>query len=386
MTKACLLTTRIGRLQRWALIVGSIGAAVCAADAYFWPPRFFPAYLCGWLLWWGVSSGSLAISMIHHLTGGAWGAAIRRPLESAAAQMPLLAISFVPVWLGMRTIYAWSDLEHASAEPLGPFKSWYLTENGFLWRATIYFACWSLLAIVLNRLSVAVHTDSRPRLRTLGLLSGPGLLLWGLTVTFASIDWVMSLEPHWSSTTFGVLIAAGQGVGAMSMAIALLIVLADAVPLESATSPDVLNDLGNFLLAFVMFWAYISFTQFLIIWSGNLPEEIPWYLRRAGGGWQFVAAALAVFHFAVPFLLLLVRGTKRQPRRLLVVAILLLVMRFLDWQWLVMPAFSSSPWNITWTTIGAPLGIGGFWLASCLWRLETRARLPLIAFGKEAAA
>jgi len=377
-------TTSIERLQRGALVAGCVGAAVCGVEACFRPARFFPAYLSGWLLWWGVSCGSLAIAMIHHLTGGAWGAAIRRPLEAAAAQMSLMAILFAPIWLGLRTLYAWADAEHSSAESMSPLKGWYLSETGFLWRAVAYFVFWSVLALVLNGLSAAGNADRRGRSRALGLISGPGLVLWGLAVTFAAIDWVMSLEPHWSSTTFGVLVAAGQGVGALSVAIALLIIASGAEP--STPMADVLNDLGNFLLAFVMFWAYISFTQFLIIWSGNLPEETPWYLRRASGGWQFVAMALAAFHFAVPFLLLLVRNTKRQPRRLLAVTLLLLIMRLVDWQWLVMPTFVSSPLDIAWTTIAAPIGIGGFWVAGCLWRLSARGALAGIGLGKEATA
>jgi hypothetical protein len=373
------VSARLARLRNLSLVTGLVGAAVCAAEALFAPQRFYPAYLAAWLFWWGVSSGSLAIAMIHHLSGGAWGLAIRRILEAAYVQLPIVAIGFVPIWLGLPRLYEWADAEHVSHDPLLQQKAWYLNETAFIIRAVIYFMLWSLVGLILSRLSIARAGDPRGRLRALALISGPGLLIWGLGVTFASIDWAMSLEPHWASTTFGVLVAAGQAVGAMSLAIAILALVGDVEPFATLAPTDVRHDLGNFLLAFVMFWAYISFTQFLIIWSANLPEETPWYLQRGTGGWQWIAALLAVMHFAVPFLLLLARQTKRNTHRLVSVALLLTFMRIVDWNWLVMPTFAESLASaLSLSMFAAPIAIGGLWLASFSWRLSARADLPMV--------
>jgi hypothetical protein len=299
--------------------------------------------------------------------------AIRPVLKAAQLLMPLLAILFVPVLFGLPLLYMWARPEAVAADALLQHKRPYLNETAFFARAAAYFVLWSLLAIVLQGLA---RSRSQRLPRWLALVSGPGLVLWGLAVTFASIDWAMSLEPHWSSSSYGVLIAAGQAVAAMAFAITVLVWLRDWPPLSPLTSPDVLNDLGNFLLAMVMFWAYIAFTQFLIIWSGNLPEEATWYLHRSKGGWQMIAVLLAAFHFAVPFLLLLVRQTKRQASRLLTVALLVLGMRLVDWNWLVMPALypggvARYPVGVTvlWVHVAAFLGIGGLWLAAFSWLL-----------------
>jgi len=367
------LRTRLAKWRRIALLVGVLAAAACAAGAFYRPAEFFPAYLTAWLFWWGISMGSLAIAMIHHLTGGQWGLAVRRILEAAYSLIPVVGVLFVPLLFGLPALYLWARPDEVARDSQLLHKAPYLNVTAYMTRAAGYFIVWTVLALVLNRLST-IH--SRPALRQRSLWSGPGLVVWGLTVTFAAIDWSMSLEPHWTSSTYGALVAVGQGVGALSLAIAVLIGVRDVVPWSAMATPDCLNDLGNFLLAFVMFWAYIAFTQFLIIWSGNLPEESMWYMHRAGG-WQWIAAALACFHFAVPFLLLLARDVKRQPRRLLTVALLLLLMRLLDWNWLVMPAFYPEPWHLSWFQLAAPIAIGGIWLSAFFLQLARRAMLPV---------
>jgi hypothetical protein len=368
------LKARLKKWRRAALLSGLLAAVACAAGATYRPAEFYPAYLTAWLFWWSISMGSLAIAMIHHLTGGQWGLAIRRILEAAYSLMPLLGVLFVPVLFALPTLYRWARPDEVARDPQLLHKEPYLNATGYMVRAGSYFVMWTILALVLNRLSARVPAEGR---RGLALWSGPGLLVWGLSVTFAAIDWAMSLEPHWSSSSYGVLVAAGQGVGAMSLAIAVLIGVRDLAPWSALATPDCLNDLGNFLLAFVMFWAYIAFTQFLIIWSGNLPEESSWYLHRGGGGWPWIAALLAGFHFAVPFLLLLARDTKRQPRSLLVVAFLLLVMRLVDWNWLVMPAFYPQQWHMSWAQVAAPIAVGGVWISAFLMQLGRRAMLPV---------
>jgi hypothetical protein len=369
-------TATLARLMRRTLVVGVIAAIVSAGVAFLYPKDFYPAYLVTFLFWLGISLGCLAISMIHHLTGGGWGIAIRRILESGASVVLLMAVLFIPIALGMGTLYRWSDPDYVAGDEILERKVHYLNVGAFLIRAAIYFAVWSGCSLLLNvGTFTADSAVQERRQRWLSLVSGPGLILWGLAVTFAAVDWAMSLEAHWFSSMFGVLFMAGQAVSGFSLAVLVGVLL-----LRQPASPNVLtgarlHDLGNFLLAFVMFWSYVSFMQFLIIWEANLPEETPWYLRRREGGWQYVVGLLMVMHFLVPFLLLLARQVKRNVRRMLRIAMLLLVMRFVDLCWIVLPTFSER-FYLPWPLLVTMPAVGGLWLAAFTWRLSVRG--PLI--------
>ena len=367
--------TRFGLI---ALLVGVVLAALSAAGWRFQPAQFFPAYLVALLFWLGISLGCLAIVMLHHLTGGGWGLPVRRVLEASASTLPLLAALFLPLLWGLPELYLWARPDAVAGDEILQKKVQYLNIDGFQMRAAAYFIIWILLSFVLNRWSAGTDAAGEPqRRRWLSLLSGPGLVLWCLTVTFAAIDWGMSLEPHWFSSIYGVLFIGGQGVAGLSLAILAVTILRDHPPWSEDLTLPRLNDLASLLLAFVLFWSYVSFTQFLIIWSGNLPEETPYYLHRSAGGWQWIAAVLATLHFLVPFLLLLSRQTKRNPRWLAGIAALLLVMRFVDLYWLVMPTFSPGRFTLHWLNLVAPLAVGGLWLAMFTWRLSVRAALPV---------
>ena len=367
----------VARVRRVSLAVGVLASAGCAAAATWFPAEFYPAYLVAYLFWLGVALGSWAIAMIHQLTGGAWGLVIRRVLESAYATMPLLAVLFLPIIAGMHYLYPWVRPEAAN-DPVLREKSLYLNVEFFYVRAAIYFAIWITLPWLLNRWSAARSPEAEtPRRRWRQLLSGPGLLLYGLTVTFASIDWAMSLEPHWYSSMYGVIFMAGQAVSALSLAIVAAVLLADFQPWRQIVSRQRWHDLGNLLLALVMFWSYVAFMQYLIVWAGNLPEETPWYVHRSRGGWQYVVLILMGFHFAVPFLLLLSRNVKRHTGRLVAVALWLLVMRWVDLYWLIMPSFYPDGFYLHWLNLLTPLAIGGLWMAMFAWRLSARAQLPI---------
>jgi len=373
------LNAEVARLRMPGLIVGVVAAVICAIAAFWIPKYFFPAYLVAFLFWWGLSLGCLALSLLTHLTGGGWGRSIRRVLEAGYSTLPLMALAFIPLLFGMPYLYEWAQPEHVAHDEILQRKEAYLNIPFFTYRAIGYFVIWIGLGAWVSWLSSGYDPeDEARRRRYLALLAGPGLIIWVLTVTFASIDWAMSLEPHWFSSMFPVIFLAGQGISALSFAIIVTIVLRMYRPIaEVATSPR-LNDLGNLLLAFVMFWTYVSFTQYLIIWSGNLPEEAPWYLKRSNNGWELVALLMIVLNFLTPFLLLLMRQTKRNLQRFITVAILLLAMRVIDLYWTVVPTFSPGRIWLNGLILITPLAIGGFWLAMFAWRLPARAALPVV--------
>jgi hypothetical protein len=367
------------RFQRAALVVGILFGIASVAGAYANPQQFFQSYLMAWLYWAGLAVGCLAVLMIHHLSGGSWGMVIRRILEAGSRTLPLLALLFVPVLLGMRHLFIWTRPEVLAADELIRHKAPYLNLPFFLARTVLYFAVWIALGFFLNRWSRRQDETGSDEAADRGIqrLSAGGLVLVVLTMTFASVDWVMSLEPHWFSTMFGALILVGQGLGGLSLAIATLILLSRYRPLSEIVTPACLHDLGKLLLAFVMVWAYFSFSQFLIIWAGNLPEEIPWYLSRLAGGWQWIGLALVLLHFVLPFMLLLSRSLKRDARPLAWVAVLVLVMHLVDVFWHTQPAFSGGDFRLHWLDAAATLGVGGIWLAFFIGTLRRRPLAPL---------
>ncbi|MFQ5737677.1 MAG: hypothetical protein ACE5JX_01580 [Acidobacteriota bacterium] len=365
-------------IQRASFMVGGIGLVALAFLGLFNPGLFFRSYLLSYLFWLQISLGSLAILMLHHMVGGGWGFVIRRLLEAATRTLPLMALLFLPLLLGLRELFEWARPEAVEDEILR-HKALYLNVPFFVVRAALYFAIWILLSYFLNKRSLQQDRIGDPGLtRKLQILSGPGLVLYGATVTFSSIDWAMSLEPHWFSTIYGMMFMVGQSLTALAFAIVALKVFSAHPPLDSVVTPKHFHDLGNLTLAFVMLWAYLSFSQYLITWSGNLPEEIPWYLHRIHGGWQYIGLFLILFHFTLPFLLLLSRVNKRSGRSLALLAGFILMLRFVDLFWLIVPALDwQEGLNFHWSDLFAILGIGGVWCALFTRRLGERALLPL---------
>ena len=369
---------RWDRMQKKSLAVGFIAAVLCVGGALIHPPSFFRAYLPAYIFWIGIPVGCLVLLMLHHLVGGRWGFMIQRVLEAAIQTLPLMALLFVPLFFGLSDLYPWARTEVVAADPLLQQKAAYLNIPFFVARTVAYFAVWIVLGRLLVTWSLQQDQSADDKL-TLRLqrLSGPGLVLYGLTVSFATIDWIMSLEPKWYSTLFGMIFMVSFGLAALALAILATRFLASEKPLAQVVSPDRWHDLGNLLLALVMFWAYLNFSQFLLIWSANLAEEIPWYLHRIGGGWEWVAIALIVFQFTLPFVLLLSRDTKRNSRTLAVVAAAILFMHWLDTLWMVAPSFYPARFHIHWLDVAASVGIGGFWLAAFVAHLKARSLVPL---------
>jgi hypothetical protein len=364
------------RLQGPARMVGLAALVLALLGAFLDPAQFFRSYLTAYLFWLGIALGSLAILMLQHITGGTWGVVIRRSLESATRTLPLMAVLFLPLLLGLGHLYEWANPEHVAHDPILQHKSIYLNVPFFLVRAVLYFSVWLTLMYFLNRWSAEQDAGADVEKR-LEYVSRGGLLLFTLTMTFASIDWAMSLEPHWFSTIYGILFIGGQVLSAWAFVIPVLVLIAERPPFSAYITADQFHDLGKLLLGFVMIWSYFAFSQFLIIWAGNLPEETPWYLSRLHGGWEWIGGAEIVAHFALPFLVLLSRDLKRNGPMLAAVALGVLFMRFVDLFWMIQPAFSPGEFTLHWLDLVTLVGVGGLWLSQLVGQLKARPALPL---------
>jgi len=367
--------------KRW-LEIGAAAALAAIAGAATANEQFLRGYLIGYVLVLGFSLGSLALLMLGHLTGGNWWMIGRRVMEAAIGNLPLLTILFVPIWLGRHGLYVWMDPAYVAAHHGVAAKSGYLNEGFWTVRAVIYFGIWNLWAVALRGGSWKQDDDSSPRVwQRLKSWAAPGILVYALTITLAATDWVMSLDPTWSSTIYGLFIIISQVLAVMALLIVVLCTLRPFAPYNRILGADQLHDYGKLMLAFTMVWAYFSFSQWLIIWSGNLPEEISWYLDRIRGGWQVVAVALVLLQFALPFLLLLSRDLKRDARKLVPVALLVLVMRYVDIYWLVapnpFPGTGAETHHLVyhWTYFVAPLALVSLWLGNFFRQLAKRPLL-----------
>lgn len=368
----------LARYQRRFLLVGGAGAALSVAGWVINPAQFFQSYLTAYMLVLGATLGCLALGMVHQLSGGAWGVVTRRLIGAAARVLPVLTILFLPVVAGMSHLYEWTHADVVSADAVLRGKSAYLNTPFFLVRAVCYFAVWNLISSLLNRWSLEQDRTGDPGLsRNMQALSGGGLVAYGVTVTFASFDWLMSLDPHWVSAIYGIMTIGGQGLTAIAVLIIALWWLSLRPPLDTIVAPSHFQDLGNLMLAFVMLWAYFSFSQYLIIYSGNLPEEITWYTRRLNTGWRVVGQALVLIHFAVPFLLLLSRPFKRHGRVLAALAVGILVVRTVDLIWLIAPQFHQQALSLSWLDVVLPCALAALWTGCFLRQLRGRAILPL---------
>ena len=366
----------MSRFQQQALIAGIVFLVALVAGAFLDRRQVFQSYLIGWTFWTGIAVGSIALLMLQHLTGGGWGFVIRRVLEAATRTLPLMAILFVPIILGSHYLYPWTSDEELAEHAVVKFKTPFLNLPFFTVRAIIYFGVWFTLAYLLNKWSLAQDRTADNRYtKNMRVLSGPGMVALIFTVTFASIDWYMSLEPEWFSTIYGFIYVAAWTLSALAFVIFVMARLSQEEPMRRIVAPLHFHDLGKLLLALVMLWAYFAYSQYLIIWSGNLPEEITWYIVRTHGAWGAIVITIAILHFAAPFLFLLSRDLKRNPRRLVIVAGLILVMRVIDLLWMLGPAFRDHRW--IWLDVIALLGFGGLWLAFFTWQLSKRPLIPI---------
>ncbi len=369
----------VNRVQSIGFVVGGVALLLAIFGAFTSAEKFYHAYLFSYMWVLGMTLGSLGLLMLQHLTGGNWGIVIRRPLEAASRNIWLMVLMFLPIVPGMKTLYAeWLDPARLKASPLTDWQAKYLTHNGFLFRAVIYFVVWFALVWFFNAWSKQQDTDRDDRAlrRRIKLFAGPGIILYILALTFAAIDWVMSLSPHWASTIYGFIFVGGQAITAMALIIITVVMLSKSEPYSEFLGKRHLHDLGKLLFAFNMLWAYFAFSQLLIIWSGNQPEEISFYRSRLYGQWGVVAVIVLLFSFAIPFLLLLSRDIKRTASLIWKVALWMILMRLVDLYWMTRPEFTSSAVP-GWIDIVVPVALVGLWLGFFAMNLKQRPLLPL---------
>ncbi len=367
------------RLSSRGVLFGTVGIAATVAGSFLEDrSQLLQSYLIAYMFWIGISLGSLVLLMVQYLSGGAWGLVARRVFEAGTRTLPLMVVLFLPIAFNLETLYKWARPE-AVNDVIIQTKAAYLNPEGFYLRAVLYFAIWLGLSFFLNRWSKAQDESAPlppgPMDRRFRVLSGPGLVLHILAVTFMSVDWVMSIEPHFYSTIFGVLTLGGQGLTTLAFTILVLQGLASSRPMSQVANAERFHDYGKLMLAFVMLWAYFNVSQLLIIWSANLPEEIPWYIERLQGPWAPWAVVVLVGHFVLPFMLLLSRDLKRHGRVLSRVAFLVLVMRVVDLIWTIGPVFRHHS-TVHWLDFAVVLAFAAPWLFVFYRNLGGRALVP----------
>jgi len=374
----------VDRLQRAGMFAGGVAALMAVYGLTKSPADFYHSYIFSYMLILGLTVGSLGLLMLQHLTGGIWGMVIRRPLEAASRNLVLVAVLFIPIWMGMKYLYSgngtetgWLNAPKQGEQALTSWQQGYLTSGGFLARALLYFAIWIVLMVVFNNWSKQQDQANGEGLKQrMKALAAPGVILYILAMTFAAIDWVMSLSPRWASTIYGFLFVAGQAIAAMALMIAVIALLAGSEPFKSVIKKRHLHDLAKLLFAFNMLWAYFAFSQLLIIWSGNQPEEITFYHSRLNGQWGVVAVIVLLFSFAIPFLLLLSRDVKRTAGIVSKIAVWMIFMRLVDLYWMTRPEFTSRAVP-TWLDVVVPVALIGLWLGFFAMNLKQRPMLPV---------
>ncbi|HEX7283439.1 MAG TPA: hypothetical protein VF239_15385 [Vicinamibacterales bacterium] len=371
--------TALPGMRQFGMIAGVLGVVLAVAGFFMsGADRFFQAYLVAYTFWMGVVLGAMALLMVQYLSGGVWGIVLRRPFEAAVRTLPIMTVLFLPIALGMHSLYEWSHEGITATDPLIASKAPYLNTPFFLIRQLIYFAIWNVIGFLLTKWSAEHDRTGEPALLDkLATLSGAGLVLYFLTMTFAMVDWTMSVNPHWFSTIWGLLYIGGQGLSAFAFGIVVLVMLAQVAPLNRVLTSHHFHDLGKFLFAFLMLWAYLSFSQFLIIWSANIPEEIPHYLNRWENSWKFLSIFIVVGHFMVPYALLLSRDLKRNSGKLRIIATWILFARLADYWWHVAPELHKDGLTIGLLDVALPLAIGGVFISLFVSQLGGRSLLPV---------
>jgi hypothetical protein len=379
--------SEIDGIRPLALGVGGIALLVWFVGLYFDPEQALRSWLLGFLFWGGLCFGSIGLLMLQFMTGGAWGVVLRRIFEAATRTLPLIVLLFVPLAIGvyLGRVYEWTVLpatDHAIEA-----RGIYLFPVPWILRSAGYFVLFGVMTYLLNDWSgrqdrTENYEDAASLLARMSRFSGPATVVWALTVTFAAVDWALTLDPHFFSTIWGLLFVIGWGLGTLSFGAIILAYLSDKRPMDNVLGKRHFHDIGKLMLAMVMVWAYFNLSQWLIIWSGNIPEETEWYLTRMESGWFWIGVAIILFHFALPFLILLQQDFKRHPRLLASIAIFILLMRFIDLFFLIGPTprinahGAQGAFIVSWLDFVAPIAIGGIWLWYFFGQLKARPVVP----------
>ena len=371
---------QMGALRTRAFVVGGVFTLASLAGLLMDREQFFRSYITAFVYVLALPIGALGLMMINHVTRGAWGVVSRRVLEASSRTLPVLVVFFLPLIAGMHEVFKWSDPAVVAEDGLIAGKVLYLNQPFFFVRAAFYFAVWIALAYGLSNLSRRQdHDPDASFARQMQGISAGGIVIFMITLTFASFDWIMSLDPHWFSSIYGVYYAGGAALAALAFTVLVALWLGKHEPMSEVYRPSHFHDWGKLMLAFTMLWAYFSVSQLIIIWSGNLPEEVPWYMVRTSGMYKYFAQAIMVLHFFVPFALLLSTDIKRDRRRLALVAVWLLVMRWIDLYWQTAPSFNiydPSKASLHWLDATLVLGLGGLWVGFFFAQLASRPLIP----------
>ena len=363
--------TETGKVGTIALVIGLIGLIASAIGWFVDSHQFFSSYLTAFVFWVSIGLGGLFFTMVHHMVGANWSVVIRRILESGGRVLPLMFVFFIPLIFGIGDLYRWTDAQQVAADHLLQHKQPYLNMPFFLVRNVFYFAVWSFFAYRLHKLSI--KQDSNPSdelVETFKKLSGGGLVLFAFTISFAAVDWMMALEPDWYSTIYGPYYFSGSAMAIMAFTQIFVIYLRNNNILADTITTEHDHDIAKLAFAFIVFWAYMAFSQYMLIWYANLPEETIWFQHRWIGSWKTVSLVLVIGHFGVPFLILITRAAKRSGRLMLAGGFWLLLMHYIDIYWNIMPTFAEHGAHFSWMDLSTVVGIGGVFVWY-FWRVFT---------------
>ena len=367
----------VGKLPVLGAVVGGLGLAATLGLGMGNGQQAIYSYLVAFLYFLSLSLGALFFVLVQFAARAGWSVAVRRIAENVMGFLPAFALLFVPIALGAHSLYHWTHADAVAADPLLKWKSPYLKESFFYVRAAVFLLAWSALALWYRGQSVKQDGSGAHQLtRNMQRASGPAIMVFAVTVTFAAVDWIMSLDPHWFSTIFGVYYFAGGVVAFFALLALIAVLLSRKGPLDNVVTVEHFHDVGKLLFAFVSFWAYIAFSQYFLIWYANIPEETIWFAHRMEGSWKWATVALALGHFVVPFFFLLPRTIKRKPTTLVVGAAWVLAAHYLDIYWQVMPNLHPHGLHLAATDITAFVGIGGLFVAGVAWLTVRCALIP----------
>jgi len=352
-----------GSLGKLAFIIGIVALIPCVIAFFVDRSQFYFSWLTAFVFWLTVAAGGLFFTMLHHLTGATWSVVLRRISEAIMTVLPYMILAAIPIFFGIHDLFHWSHAEVMAGDALLSDKAPYLNIPFFIIRTVMYFAIWTILVLILRKTSLAQdngHTEALNK--RFKKTSAPGMILFALTLTFASFDWLMSLDPHWYSTIFGVYIFSGGVVGVLCFMILVIMYLRSKNIMSDMISAEHYHDLGKLTFAFIIFWGYMAFSQYFLIWYGNIPEETTWYLHRWVGSWKAFSMIILFGHFVFPFFYLFPRAPKRKPAALVFIGIWMLVMHWVDMYWVVMPNFHHHSAHLSWIDLVTTVAIGGLFV------------------------